>query len=71
MTQYIDEFTITDNVTSVVDLSGSFDINHLYLKNLKEFNCTNEIGLKETDFSFDGNVVTMTCREGVNIMARN
>jgi hypothetical protein len=72
VSQQLEDFRINGNGTSVIDLSGRFDIGHLYLTNITEFNCSNEIGLRETDFYFnkDANVQSMTCREGMNIVVR-
>jgi hypothetical protein len=70
--QHLGEFRIAGNGTSIVDLNGRFDIDHLYVSDVKEFNCSSQVGLWATDFSFskNANVQTMSCRDGMNIVVR-
>ena len=68
--QHLNELRITDNsATSVVELNGRFAIEHLILRNVERLSCAPEVGMSETDFSFDdGRVVkSMSCREGLFI----
>jgi len=50
--QALYEFRISGDAASVIDLNGSFDIGHLYLANVGQFNCSSDAGFRETDFSF-------------------
>lgn len=67
--QHLQELSIVSDGNSTVDLSGSFSIQKLVLRNLERFSCTNQVGMYETDFLFKQgrDVKTLTCREGINI----
>lgn len=68
--EHLYELRIMDNDgNSTIDLGGRFDIEHLFLHNVKRFTCSSEVNFFETDISFDngGDVRSMTCREGIYI----
>lgn len=70
--QSLGHLTLTDKGSSTVELKGRFDIDHLTLNDVRVFNCTPDVGIRNSDFSFDKSraVTASTCREGVFITSR-
>jgi hypothetical protein len=72
VTQVLGRVTINDNGNSIVEFTGRLDIAHLTLRNVRGFNCTPDVGIHQTDFSFDGKleVRASTCMEGLFVDSR-